>query len=81
MNVFTPKFFDFFNALAKNNNRDWFNEHKPDYQQAVVQPMCAFIDAMAPRLRRISRSETAHSGLHGSSILTPFPCLFVPVRN
>ena len=29
--MFTPKFFDFFQALAKNNNRDWFKEHKPDF--------------------------------------------------
>ena len=52
--MFTPKFFDFFQALAKNNNRDWFNEHKADYQQHVVHPMCAFVDAMAPRLKKIS---------------------------
>jgi uncharacterized protein (DUF2461 family) len=49
--MFTPNFFKFFKALTKNNNREWFNEHKPDYQQQVVEPMCDFIEAMAPRQR------------------------------
>jgi uncharacterized protein (DUF2461 family) len=66
--MFTPKFFEFFNALAKNNSREWFNQHKSDYQQAVVQPMCAFIDAMAPRLRKISPHFIADSRPHGGSM-------------
>ena len=66
--MFTPKFFEFFNALSKNNNREWFNEHKSDYQQAVMQPMCAFIDAMAPRLRKISPHFIADSRTHGGSM-------------
>ena len=66
--MFTPKFFDFYQTLAKNNDRDWFSEHKPDYQQAVVQPMCAFIDAMAPRLRKISPHFVADSRPHGGSM-------------
>ncbi len=66
--MFTPKFFDFYQALAKNNNRDWFNEHKPDYRQAVVQPMCAFIDEMAPRLKKISPHFIADSRPHGGSM-------------
>jgi len=66
--MFTPKFFEFFNRLSKNNNREWFNEHKPDYQQAVMQPMCAFIDAMAPRLCKISPHFIADSRTHGGSM-------------
>lgn len=27
--------FTFLNSLASNNNRDWFNEHKPTYQEAL----------------------------------------------
>jgi uncharacterized protein (DUF2461 family) len=41
-------------VFLRNNNQKWFNEHKSDFQQAVVQPVCAFIDAVAPRLRKIS---------------------------
>ncbi len=66
--MFTPKFFDFYQALAKNNNRDWFNEHKEDYRQHVVRPMGEFIEAMAPRLRKISPHFIADSRPHGGSM-------------
>ncbi len=66
--MFTPQFFEFYKSLAKNNNRDWFNEHKADYRQAVLEPMCAFIDDMAPRLRRISPHFVADSRPHGGSM-------------
>lgn len=29
--------FDFLQALKENNNREWFNEHKPAYQQELSQ--------------------------------------------
>ncbi len=66
--MFTPKFFEFYRALAKNNNRDWFNAHKADYRQAVVEPMCAFIDEMAPRLKKISPHFVADSRPHCGSM-------------
>jgi len=66
--MFTPKFFDFFNALAKNNNRECFNEHKADYLQEVVEPMCEFVEAMGPRLRRISPHFIADPRPHGGSM-------------
>ncbi|MCP4876099.1 MAG: DUF2461 domain-containing protein [Gammaproteobacteria bacterium] len=66
--MFTPEFFEFYRTLAQNNNRDWFNEHKPEYLRAVVQPMCAFIDEMAPRLRKISPHFVADSRPHGGSM-------------
>ncbi|MCP4233436.1 MAG: DUF2461 domain-containing protein [Aestuariibacter sp.] len=66
--MFTPKFIKFFKDLAKNNNREWFNEHKPDYQQYVVQPMGEFIEAMAPKLKRISPHFIADPKPHGGSM-------------
>ena len=66
--MFTPKFITFFKALAKNNNREWFNEHKSDYQQSVVQPMCQFIEAMAPRLKRLSPHFIADPRANGGSM-------------
>ena len=66
--MFTPKFFKFFKSLAKNNNREWFTAHKADYQQHVVQPMCEFIEAMAPRLRKISPHFIADPRPHRGSM-------------
>lgn len=41
--------FDFLKALARNNNREWFNVHKTDYvkaQENVIQFLNALIDKM-----------------------------------
>ncbi|HRU61613.1 MAG TPA: DUF2461 domain-containing protein [Bacteroidia bacterium] len=34
MTTIQPKTFAFLKALKKNNNRDWFNEHKSEYENA-----------------------------------------------
>jgi uncharacterized protein (TIGR02453 family) len=66
--MFEPTFIQFFESLARNNNREWFNQHKPDYQQFVVQPMMAFIEAMAPRLKKISPHFIADARPSGGSM-------------
>ncbi|MFV2032741.1 MAG: DUF2461 domain-containing protein [Gammaproteobacteria bacterium] len=66
--MFDPKFLKFFKSLAKNNNREWFSEHKPEYFQSVVKPMTHFIEAMAPRLNRISKHYIADPKPHGGSM-------------
>lgn len=42
--------FDFLKQLAENNNRDWFNEHKPWYQEEH-ENIIGFVDAMLDRLK------------------------------
>ncbi len=37
--------FDFLNALKSNNNRDWFMNHKPDYEQAH-ETMISFAESL-----------------------------------
>ena len=66
--MFEPDFFRFFKTLAKNNNREWFQAHKSDYQRFVQQPMCTFIEAMAPRLQKISPHFIANPKPHGGSM-------------
>lgn len=65
---FPRDFFRFFRDLAANNQREWFNDNKPRYQASVVEPMCAFISAMAPRLKRISPHYVADPKPHGGSM-------------
>lgn len=65
---FPADLFRFFEDLSANNDRDWFNAHRDRYQAAVVDPMCAFIAAMAPRLARISRYYVADPRPHGGSM-------------
>jgi uncharacterized protein (TIGR02453 family) len=66
--MFEPRFFKFFKALAKNNNREWFNEHKSEYLESVVEPMSIFIEEMAPRLHRISGHFIADPKPNGGSM-------------
>lgn len=35
---FTPKTLQFFSKLKRNNNRDWFHEHREEYVRLVQEP-------------------------------------------
>ncbi len=58
----------FLKQLHRNNNREWFNTNKERYRANIVQPMCAFIEAMAPRLARISDCFIADPRPNGGSM-------------
>lgn len=51
---FTQDTFDFLSALAANNRREWFDEHKQDYEAAVRLPALNFIGDIAADLANIS---------------------------
>lgn len=38
--------FDFYEALADNNTRPWWNEHKPEYERVVRAPLQALLDEL-----------------------------------
>ena len=66
--MFDAKFFKFFKSLSKNNNREWFKEHKSEYLESVVKPMTQFIEEMAPRLKGISKHFIADPKPNGGSM-------------
>ena len=66
--MFDKSFLKFFKTLAKNNNRHWFNEHKAEYRQVVVEPLVEFITEIAPRLNRVSRHFVADPKPSGGSM-------------
>jgi len=51
---FTCDTFNFLSALAANNRREWFDEHKPDYEATVRMPALNFISDIATDLALIS---------------------------
>jgi len=65
---FPQDFFIFFDQLASNNNRSWFNDNKARYQESVVNPISEFIVCMAPRLKEISDHFVADPAPHGGSM-------------
>ena len=46
------KLLDFLTSLSKNNNRDWFNEHKQEYTD-LKQQFEHFINQLIPKIKQI----------------------------
>jgi uncharacterized protein (DUF2461 family) len=60
---FTEKSFAFFEELAENNNKEWFNAHKVDFQTYVEDPFLDLLEALTSRLTRPrSRPSLHHPG-------------------
>ena len=49
---FDQDFIDFFRELAKNNNREWFNDNKKRYEKSVKKPFAAFVAEMIGRIQQ-----------------------------
>lgn len=67
--VFSRKTLLFLKELAKNNNRDWFNENKQRYEDEVRTPALAFIEAMTPALHKASPFFDANPKKVGGSLM------------
>ncbi|HEY3638659.1 MAG TPA: DUF2461 domain-containing protein [Rhizomicrobium sp.] len=65
---FPKDFFAFFRELKENNERAWFEANKQRFHDHVQAPMSAFIEAMAPKLAKISRHFTADPRPNGGSM-------------
>jgi uncharacterized protein (TIGR02453 family) len=39
---------DWFRGIEANNSRPWFLEHKPEYEQAIRQPLESMLEELAP---------------------------------
>ena len=59
----------FLERLASNNNRDWFGEHKGEYEALVLEPALDFITAMGPVLANISDCFEAIPKRQGGSLM------------
>ena len=66
---FTSETFTFLGALAENNNREWFEAHKQDYETAVRTPALALIDLLAGDLALISPHFSAIAKKAGGSLM------------
>jgi uncharacterized protein (TIGR02453 family) len=65
---FPKDFFAFFRELKENNERAWFEVNKQRFRDSVQAPMSDFIEAMAPRLAKISKHFTADPRTNGGSM-------------
>ena len=51
---FSDASFKFLRALAKNNDKTWFNEHKQQYEDHVRQPFLRLLTDLQPDLAQVS---------------------------
>jgi uncharacterized protein (DUF2461 family) len=58
----------FFDELSRNNKREWFQANKERYIAEVRDPLLGFVEAFAPKLRRISSHFVADSRPNGGSL-------------
>jgi uncharacterized protein (TIGR02453 family) len=58
-NGYSKEFTKFFADLAMNNSKTWFNEHKKDYEQYVLEPSKLFVIAMGEKLYELSANINA----------------------
>lgn len=65
---FPKDFTAFFRELKANNDRGWFEANKPRYQDSVVRPMMAFIEAMKAPLADLAPHYLAIPKAHGGSM-------------
>ncbi len=67
-NGFDRSFFAFLKSLKSNNNREWFAEHKAQYQRDVEAPALAFVAELAPKLKKVSPRFVADPRRSGGSM-------------
>lgn len=65
---FSDASFKFLRALAKNNNKEWFNAHKQQYEDSVRQPFLRLLTDLQPDLAQISEHYRADPKTVGGSL-------------
>ncbi len=56
--AFTPASLRFLRALARHNERPWFEAHRGEYEALILQPMRELVDEMDVRLARFAPEIT-----------------------
>ncbi len=51
---FTPKAFTFLRGLAKHNRKEWFEEHRADYEREIKRPLALLIEEVDVHLASIA---------------------------
>jgi len=59
----------FLRQLEANNDREWFQDHKAEYEEHVVAPSFAFIEAMTAPLQAVSGAFLAVPKKVGGSLM------------
>lgn len=69
---FSNKAIEFLADLRANNDREWFQEHKADYEHWVREPALDFITAFSEPLTKFAPSFVAMPKKVGGSLMRPY---------
>lgn len=67
--IITPKLFKFLRDLKRNNNREWFTEHKSRYEQDVRDPAVELVRQLEGPLAKAAPMLCAIAKGHGGSVM------------
>ena len=68
---FSPETIDFLWGLRFNNNREWFEPHKKQYQQSLYEPMKALARDLYPELEDLPELDCKVSRIYRDARLHP----------
>ena len=68
-NGFPKECIPFLKDLRAHNERNWFNENKGRYEESVREPALVFIEAMGPKLTKVSPHFRAIPKKVGGSLM------------
>lgn len=63
---FPKEAFQFLGNLAKHNDKTWFDAHRSDYDDHLLEPSKVFVEAMGGELREIAPGVIAEPRVNGS---------------
>ena len=63
---FSKKALSFLSRLGRNNTREWFQEHRDEYESEILEPAKAFVTAMGAPLDKISTKIKVDPRVNGS---------------
>lgn len=63
---FTPEVLGFLRELRDNNSREWFQAHRLEYEQHLLEPAREFVVIMGDRLKALGDDIHAEPRIHGS---------------
>jgi len=65
---FPDETFRFLFELTGNNEKAWFEAHRPDYERFYLQPALAFVSAIGPRLQKEVSPDLHYEAKIGGSM-------------
>lgn len=78
---FSDASFKFLRALARHNDKTWFNDHRHQYEAHVRQPFLQLITDLQPALAQVSEHYRADPKTQGGSLFRIYRDARFPTTN